>query len=247
MGKILLLICIVISLNLTAQSQKKELLTLRDSASYVIGISVAENLKQSNLDSLNLDAFILGYTHKQTIDTSIIALTEINTIIEKYQEQKYKEKYAHIIAEGQKFLNENKKKKQITTTASGLQYEILNKGKGVKPSLNDSVTFYYKGIKIDNSIFESTNGKEPISLPLIQNRLIQGMIEVLQYMQEGDTFKVYIPYNLAYGMHGRGQISPFETLIFEIKLVRVIKQADFKYNINEDSIDDFENEEIEIR
>lgn len=234
MKQTLLLICIIISFNLTAQSQQKKLLTLRDSASYVIGISIAENLKQSNLDSLNLDAFILGYTHKQTIDTSIITLTEINSIIEKYQEQEYKEKYVHIIAEGEKFLNENKKRKQVITTTTGLQYEILKKGKGVKPSLNDSVTVYYKGIRIDNSVFKSTNGEEPITIPLIQGGLMQGMIEVLQYMQEGDTYKVYIPYNLAYGMHGRSQISPFETLIFEIELVRVIKQSDFRYNNDEE-------------
>lgn len=122
---------------------------------------------------------------------------------------------------GAAFLAENVKKEGVTATASGLQYEVLNKGKGAMPSATDSVTVHYEGKTLDGNIFDSSYQRDtPATFPL--NRVIAGWTEGVQLMQEGSKYRFYIPSNLAYGENGAGSdIGPNETLIFDVELISI--------------------------
>ena len=110
---------------------------------------------------------------------------------------------------------------EITTTASGLQYEILKAGDGPKPAKTDKVLVHYHGTLINGDIFDSSVQRgEPIAFPL--NQVIPGWTEVVQLMPVGSKWKVYIPYQLAYGERGAGgNIGPYSALIFEIELLEI--------------------------
>ena len=119
--------------------------------------------------------------------------------------------------QGTNFLAENAKKPGITTTATGLQYEVLQEGQGAMPSATDTVTVNYRGSLIDGKEFDSGNG---ISFPL--NRVIPGWTEGLQLMKEGAKYRFFIPSDLAYGERGAGgAIPPNADLIFEVDLLKV--------------------------
>jgi len=125
------------------------------------------------------------------------------------------------IEEGRKFLAENGKKPGVITTASGLQYEVLTAGTGETPKLTDKVTTHYKGTLINGKQFDSSYDRgEPATFPV--SGVIKGWTEALQLMKVGDKWKLYIPYDLAYGERGAGRdIPPYSTLIFEIELLKV--------------------------
>jgi len=95
-------------------------------------------------------------------------------------------------------------------------------GEGSKPNISSTVSTHYKGTLLDGTVFDSSYDRgEPISFPL--NGVIKGWTEGLQLMPVGSKFKFYVPYNLAYGERGAGQIGPYETLIFEVELLGIEK------------------------
>jgi FKBP-type peptidyl-prolyl cis-trans isomerase FkpA len=119
--------------------------------------------------------------------------------------------------QGIAFLAENAKKPGITTTASGLQYQVRQEGQGATPKATDTVTVNYRGSLTNGSEFDSGNG---ISFPL--NRVIPGWTEGLQLMKEGASYRFFIPSELAYGESGAGAlIPPNAPLIFDVELVKV--------------------------
>lgn len=125
--------------------------------------------------------------------------------------------------ESAKFLEENGKREGVTTTASGLQYEVIKMGKGEKPTATDKVKVHYHGTLTNGTVFDSSvERKEPITLGLTQ--VIAGWTEGLQLMPVGSKFKFYIPHHLGYGSQQQGeQIPPFSTLIFEVELLSIEK------------------------
>jgi FKBP-type peptidyl-prolyl cis-trans isomerase FkpA len=123
---------------------------------------------------------------------------------------------------GKAFLTENARKPGITTTASGLQYEILREGTGPSPKAKDTVVVNYRGTLLNGVEFDSSYlaGREPAEFPL--KRVIKGWTEGLQLMKEGAKFRFFIAPELAYGKRGAGiDIGPNETLIFEVELLKV--------------------------
>jgi FKBP-type peptidyl-prolyl cis-trans isomerase FklB len=126
-----------------------------------------------------------------------------------------------VIEEGEKFLIDNAKRNEVTTLESGLQYEILKTGEGPKPSLNDQVTTHYHGTLIDGTVFDSSVDRgEPATFPV--SGVIKGWTEALQLMSVGSKWKLFVPYDLAYGERGAGpQIGPFTTLVFEVELIKI--------------------------
>lgn len=124
-------------------------------------------------------------------------------------------------AAGETFLAANAKKPGVTTTSSGLQYEIISEGSGTIPKASDSVTVHYRGTTIDGKEFDSSYSRgEPITFAL--NRVIAGWTEGLQLMKEGAKHRLYIPSDLAYGERGAGGvIGPNSTLIFDVELIKV--------------------------
>ena len=122
---------------------------------------------------------------------------------------------------GEQFLAENKTKEGVRTTGSGLQYKVLKEGSGKSPAVTDTVVCNYRGTLINGTEFDSSYKRgEPAVFAL--NHVIRGWTEGVQLMKEGSKYQFFIPSNLAYGSHGAGDlIGPYETLIFEIELIKV--------------------------
>ncbi|MCP3127913.1 FKBP-type peptidyl-prolyl cis-trans isomerase [Shewanella sp. KJ2020] len=122
---------------------------------------------------------------------------------------------------GNEFLAQNKTKEGVITTASGLQYQVLNQGDGtVHPKASDTVTVHYHGTLIDGTVFDSSVDRgEPIAFPL--NRVIKGWTEGVQLMVVGDKYRFFIPSDLAYGNRSTGKIGGGSVLIFDVELLKI--------------------------
>ena len=203
-----------------------------DSTSYAFGTSIGAGLKTTGLSTLNYEVLLKGLkdafsggkvvlTQQQAQQCINEAISKASAVKNKAETEANKIKYAPIMKEGQDFLDQNKKRAGVQTTASGLQYEVLTAGTGVKPLATDSVLVHYKGTLLNGKQFDSSYDRgEPISFPL--NRVIPGWTEGVQLMPAGSKYKFFIPYNLAYGERGAGaDIPPYSTLIFEVELLKV--------------------------
>lgn len=122
---------------------------------------------------------------------------------------------------GQVFLEKNQQQDGVKTTASGLQYLVLQQGSGSEhPSASDTVKVHYHGTLIDGTVFDSSVSRgEPISFPL--NRVIRGWTEGLQLMVVGEKTRFFIPPDLAYGDRSMGVIGPGSVLIFDVELLGI--------------------------
>lgn len=131
------------------------------------------------------------------------------------------EKAAANLKAGQEFLEANKLKPGITELPSGLQYEVIHNGEGIKPTASNKVTCHYHGTLIDGTVFDSSVRRgQPAIFPL--NMVIKGWTEGLQLMNTGSKWRFFIPPHLGYGdRQVSAQIGPNSTLIFEVELLAV--------------------------
>jgi FKBP-type peptidyl-prolyl cis-trans isomerase len=194
-----------------------------DAVSYCVGMSIAGSLLQQDLEAINpqvmAEAIVDVFAGKQ----AKFSPDEANAIIQNYLQQVGDAKFAVNKSAGEEFLAENKMKPNILETASGLQYEVLVEGTGVKPSAQDTVSVHYHGTLIDGTVFDSSVHRgEPATFGVHQ--VIPGWTEALQLMNEGSKYRLYIPQELAYGAHPHpgGPIQPFSALIFDVELLKVI-------------------------
>ena len=197
------------------------LITELDSVSYSLGVNIGENIK-TQFEDINLDNFEAGI--KDVLEKDVeakISDNQAQAIIQSYFSKKQQKQSESVIEEGINFLRENGKREGVTTLASGLQYEVINDGTGPKPTIEDNVTTHYHGTLIDGTVFDSSVDRgEPASFPV--GGVIKGWTEALQLMSVGSKWKLYVPYDLAYGERGAGpQIGPFSTLIFDVELISI--------------------------
>jgi FKBP-type peptidyl-prolyl cis-trans isomerase FklB len=191
---------------------------------------MGNNFKASGIKEINVADFadgvaavFEGAAPKMTYDEAKAVIKEFFENMEAEQ-RAAAEKMGEVNAvAGKEFLAENGKRAEVTTTASGLQYEVLTAGTGAKPVATDSVTVHYEGKLIDGTMFDSSVERgEPATFGVTQ--VIPGWVEALQLMQEGAKWRLYIPSNLAYGANGAGNvIGPNATLIFDVELIKVNK------------------------
>ena len=198
-----------------------ELTTQIDSVSYSLGISVANNLKNSGFESIETDAMASAFNDVFSDKEVRITEDEANLLIQDYFLELSEKKSQEATDEGSSFLIENAKKEGVITTSSGLQYEIISNGTGATPSESDKVTVHYHGTLLDGTVFDSSLDRgQPATFPV--NGVIPGWVEALQLMNVGSKYKLYIPSDLAYGERGAGgAIGPNATLIFEVELLSI--------------------------
>ena len=201
--------------------------TQADSASYAFGMNMAQSMNR-DLGNMNTDLIMRGmqdvFGKKTTLFTEEASYDILMRYSTKVREEKMKEdeaKTQKAIDEGTAFLQQNKTKAGVKTTASGLQYEVIKEGSGTKPTAADTVTVHYRGTLIDGSQFDASYDRnEPLTLAL--GSVIAGWTEGVQLMSVGSKYKLFIPYELGYGMRGVPPAIPGgSTLIFEIELLAV--------------------------
>lgn len=211
--RFLIILSLLISQNLIAQM---------DTTSYSVGLILAKNLKSQGLDALDVQSFTDAVNDVFSANELKIDPQEANMIFRSHLESIQAKRDEQFKKAGEEFLAENAKRPEVVTLSSGLQYEILDKSDSeIKPSLTDKVKVHYHGTLIDGTVFDSSvDRNEPISFPL--NGVIMGWQEGLQLMSVGSKYRLFIPYDLAYGNRGAGEvIKPFSALIFDVELLAI--------------------------
>ncbi|HEX7182166.1 MAG TPA: FKBP-type peptidyl-prolyl cis-trans isomerase [Thermoanaerobaculia bacterium] len=201
--------------------------SLEDRASYIIGFNLGSNLKQQEIP-VSTEVIIRGLRDGLSGAQAALTDEEIQAAMKEFQEKMGAQQQAKMKAAGEKnkkegdaFLAANKSKPGVTTTASGLQYQITQPGTGPKPKPEDRVTVHYKGTLIDGTVFDSSYDRgQPATFGV--NQVIPGWVEALQLMNVGSKARLVIPPSLAYGENGAGQdIGPNAVLIFDVELVGI--------------------------
>ena len=203
--------------------------TKNDSLSYVMGEVVAFALLQQNpalseVKPTNATAFLKAYTDitgkKKTLLDDVTANALLNNYMSKLMEEKAKPR----IDSGKVFLASNKLRKEVKVTNSGLQYEVIKEGDGIKPTAVDTFVCHYRGMLLNGSEFDASyNRGTPLVMAL--KDVIPGWTEGLQLMSVGSKYKFWIPYNIGYGIMGNGERIPGGSLlVFEMELLDVKKK-----------------------
>jgi len=197
--------------------------------SYALGMDIGLSLKQLGQE-VDLKAFaqavgdvIQGSPPRLTAQQSDQIKKEAFAKIQARQLQQRAQQGEKNQTEGQAFLAKNKDQDGVVTTASGLQYTVLEEGQGDQPKAGDRVTVHYRGTLLDGTEFDSSYQRnQPATFPL--TGVITGWTEALQLMGVGSHYKLFVPADLAYGKQGAGsQIGPNATLIFDVKLLAIEK------------------------
>jgi len=216
---------VLVSCN-TSSNTKVNLKTQADSAAYAIGVDLGNNIKK-NLPTapggkdLNPDIILAAFATIMKGDSGLIASDKAGAITQGYFVKAQSEEGDKNKQAGITFLAENGKKSGVTTTASGLQYEVITAGTGVKPTAEQTVKVHYHGTTIDGTVFDSSVDRgEPVTFGLGQ--VIKGWTEALQLMPVGSKWKIYIPSELGYGEQAAGpKIKPNSVLIFDVELLSI--------------------------
>jgi FKBP-type peptidyl-prolyl cis-trans isomerase FklB len=233
-GLIVLTVVIALMLGSCGKSSLKSanLKSKEDSLSYAFGIVNYNALKT---DSLMLDPMIVAKAmmdgkEGKPLMADDIARSYIMVFINQREAVKTakkaetdKVKFKDYIEQNEAFLAKNKSKAGVTTTASGLQFEVIKMGTGPKPTAQNTVKVHYVGTLIDGTEFDSSVKRNvPATFPV--TGVIPGWTEALQLMPVGSKFKLYLPASIAYGPTGAGEvIKPYSTLVFEVELLEIVK------------------------
>ncbi len=201
-----------------------EMNTTEDSVSYALGVSIANNLKNSGFENLNVDLLAEAMRDLLAEGDLKIKQEECDPMIQAYMQTAKQKKGEAAMQKGKDFLAENAKKEGVVTLPSGLQYQVIKEGTGDKPGLTEKVSTHYHGTLIDGTVFDSSVDRgTPAQFNV--NQVIPGWTEALQLMPVGSKWKLFIPSELAYGDRGAGgSIGPNEALVFEVELLEIIKE-----------------------
>lgn len=203
----------------------EQYLTPEAKASYGIGRQMGEQLAANPFEGVVNSAVAAGLIDALEGKESTVSRADLEAafgVISQRMQEAQAAKAKELAGAGEAFLAENAKKAGVTTTASGLQYEVITQGEGAKPSATSRVKTHYHGTLIDGTVFDSSYDRgQPIDFAV--NGVIAGWTEALQLMPVGSKWRLYVPYNLAYGERGAGAaIGPFSTLIFDVELLDIV-------------------------
>lgn len=194
-------------------------------ASYGIGRQMGDQLAPSRFEGLDANAVAAGVIDALEGNASAVSQADLEAAFKEISEKIQAEKAEQAkvkAAEGEAFLAENAKKDGVNVLESGLQYEVITEGSGDKPSLNSTVRTHYHGTLINGEVFDSSVSRgQPAEFPV--SGVIAGWTEALQLMPVGSKWRLFVPYNLAYGERGAGgAIGPYQALIFEVELLDIL-------------------------
>jgi FKBP-type peptidyl-prolyl cis-trans isomerase FklB len=200
----------------------KKITTKEEKLSYALGMSVASNLINAGVKTLDAEIFSQAVKDIFSGQRPEISPDDANVLLEEFMNGSTEAEGDKNLQEGINFLAENSTRSGVVQLDSGLQYMILAEGDGKKPGLRDKVKCHYHGTLIDGTVFDSSVQRgRPAEFPV--SGVIQGWIEGLQLMSEGSKYRFFIPSGLAYGQRGAGgSIGPNSTLIFDVELLEII-------------------------
>ncbi len=217
---ILIVSASLLALPLFGQDKSPQLKDQKDKISYSIGMNIGFNLSRQKVD-INPDILAAGIKDAIAGKPQLTSdqVKDVMAQFEKDMEQKQKQAGEKNKTEGAKFLEENKKKPGVKTTASGLEYKVEKEGTGPQPKPTDMVTVNYRGTLIDGTEFDSSYKRgQPATFPV--TGVIKGWTEALQLMKVGSKYQLWIPPSLAYGERSVSpEIGPNAALIFEVELL----------------------------
>ena len=207
------------SANLLAKEPK----TAKERLSYTFGYRAGQDIKKSGL-KIDIDSFAQAIKDVLNDRSLKLSIDEMQSVWNNYLNDVKQKRQASAdknLKAGRTFMSANRKKPGVRQTKSGLQYKIIRKGSGKRPTVNSSVSVHYRGTLINGNEFDSSYRRgEPITFPL--TGVIKGWQEALGMMHEGGKWQIYVPPKLAYGNQGAGAIiGPNATLIFDIELLKV--------------------------
>jgi FKBP-type peptidyl-prolyl cis-trans isomerase len=196
-----------------------------DSVSYVLGEVAAYQLIQQGFGDVKINntVFLRAVNDILGKKTPLMDDAAANACLNSYMEKATAAKIQPQIDADAKFLAQNAQRPGVKTTASGLQYEVITEGTGIKPARLDTFVAHYRGTLVNGTEFDASyNRGQPLTYGVSQ--VIPGWTEGLQLMSVGSKYKFWIPYNLGYGTRGNGQIPGGAALIFELELLEVKKK-----------------------
>jgi len=201
-----------------------QLNTDEQKASYGFGLQFGEQLRRNNFEGLDLEAVLAGIQHWYGQQQAALTDEQINPsyqVIQGRQQAVAAEQAKKREALADKFLAANAAREEVSTTTSGLQYEVLETGSGESPGTQSTVVTHYHGTLVDGTVFDSSVQRgEPAEFGVHQ--VIPAWTEALQMMSVGDKWRIACPPELAYGEQGAGDaIPPNTALVFEIHLIEI--------------------------
>jgi len=201
-----------------------ELTTDEQKVSYGFGLQFGDQLRRNSFDGMDLDAVLAGVQHWYNHQQAALSDEQINPsyqVIQNRQQAKAAELATKREELASQFMAANAARDEVSTTASGLQYEVLETGSGDKPGPQSTVVTHYHGTLLDGTVFDSSVERgEPAEFGVHQ--VIPGWTEALQMMSVGDKWRIACPPKLAYGEQGAGDsIPPNTDLVFEIHLIAI--------------------------
>jgi len=200
----------------------------KERVSYMIGMDVARSLTPYKDE---IDPKIVAQALSDVLSGAELRLSDAEaeqirqSFIQRLQAKQQADAEAarsRNLAEGQKFLRENRTKPGVITTPTGLQYQVITEGSGARPTAASTVRVHYEGSLLDGSVFDSSIQRgEPAQFAL--NQVIPGWTEGVQLMNVGSKYRFWVPSNLGYGEQGTpGPIGPNQTLVFEVELLEIV-------------------------
>jgi FKBP-type peptidyl-prolyl cis-trans isomerase FklB len=221
-GALLLIAASILSL-IGETAAANELETDTQKLSYIIGYQFGHSMQQQGID-LDKKAFMLAIEDALSKTPSRLSSEQVKAVMNAMQKQKQQQQTEQAEknkAAGEAFLKANKEKQGVIELPSGLQYKIIQQGKGKTPTADDTVVVNYRGTLINGTEFDSSYKRDqPVTFKV--SEVIKGWQEILKLMPVGSKWQAVIPPELAYGERGAGRfIGPDETLIFDIELLEI--------------------------
>jgi len=198
--------------------------------SYSIGYQVGGDFRRQEIDIdpqvvlKGIQDAMAGKDPAMSHEEMRSTLVELRKSVVAVQEKKTEEIAAKNLAAGKAYLEKNEKKEGVVSMPSGLQYTVISEGTGESPAATDVVEVNYRGTLIDGTEFDSSYKRgKPAQFRV--DKVIKGWTEALQLMKTGGKWRLFIPPELAYSTRRAGSIEPNSTLVFDVELLSVNKDA----------------------